>query len=127
MSASGTTWASEVDDAQSQQVWQDLSLTNPSAAVQQTIAAFQNQVNATYAAYWQLIENGSVQNGVFVLNAQGLALYAGRAGLSLSPPITNPTDAQVQAYANTQYQNDVAFFNQNLAVELGVLGGLPDV
>ena len=115
VSATGTTWTSEVDDAQSQQVWQDLSLTDPSGAVQQTIAAFENQVNATYAAYWQLIENGSVQDGVFILNAQGLALYAGRAGLSLSPPVTDPTDAQVQSFANTQYQNDVAFFNQNLA------------
>jgi hypothetical protein len=113
VSASGTTWASEVDDAQSEQVWQDLSLTNPSDAIQQTITAFQNQVNATYAAYWQLIENGSVQNGVFVLNAQGLALYAGRAGLYLN--ITDPTDAQVQAFANSLYHNDVAFFNQNLA------------
>ncbi len=114
-SASGTTWASEVGDAQSQQVWQDLSLTNPSGAVQETVAAFQVQVNATYTAYWQLIDNGSVQIGVFVLNTQGLALYAGRAGLSLSPTITNPTDAQVQTFANTQYQNYVTFFNQNLA------------
>jgi hypothetical protein len=112
-SASTNPWASEVDDAQSQQVWQDLSLTNPSDAVRQTITAFQNQVTATYAAYWQLIENGSVQNGAFVLSAQGVSLFSGRAGLYLN--IANATNAQVQAFANSQYQNYVAFFNQNLA------------
>jgi Bacterial Ig-like domain (group 3)/MBG domain (YGX type) len=108
-------WSSEVGNAESQQVWQDLDLTNPSAAVQQTIAAFENEVNANYAAYWQLINNGSVTSGVFTLNAGGVALYKGRAGLSLSPPTAQPTNAQIQTYANTQYQSYVAFFNLNLA------------
>ena len=49
---------------------------------------------------------------VFTLNAQGLALYSGPAGRPLN--VTNPTDAQIQTFANTQYQNYVTFFNQNL-------------
>ena len=114
LNASSGMWSSEVSNAESQQVWQDLGLTNPTAAMQQTVTAFQNQVDANYMAYWQLLGNGSVTNGVLTLNAAGVALYNGRAGLSLSPPTANPTAAQVQAYANSQYQSYVAFFNLNL-------------
>src|SRR5208337_4021406 len=112
VNASGTTWANVVNNTQSQQVWQNLSLTNPSAAQQQAVTAFQNEVNADYQAYWQLLDNGSVVNGVLTLNAQGLAIYGGLAGLALN--VTSPTPAQVQTYANSQYQSYVTFFNQNL-------------
>ena len=39
---------------------------------------------------------------------------AAQAGASLNPAITDPTDAEIQTYANSQYQSYVAFFNQNL-------------
>ncbi len=112
VNASGTTWNDEVNDAASQQVWTNLSLTNPAANEQQAITSFQNEVNADYVAYWQLLDNGSVLDGVFSLNAPAVALYSGLAALALD--ITNPTTAQVQGYANSQYQNYVTFFNQNL-------------
>jgi hypothetical protein len=114
LNADGTAWANVVNDQQSQQAWQDLSLTNPSAAQQQAVTSFQNEVNAEYQAYWQLLDNGSAPGGVFTLNVQGLALYRGQAGQAQNPPIDNPTDVQVQAYASSLYQGYVAFFNQNL-------------
>jgi hypothetical protein len=114
LNANGMTWAGVVSDAQSQQVWQNLGLTNPTADVQQAVAAFQNEVNAEYSTYWQLLDNGSVQNGVFTLNAESLSLFSEQAGLAQDPTTTTPTDAQIQAYANTLYQNTVAFFNDNL-------------
>ncbi len=112
VNASGTTWTDEVDSPQSQQVWTTLGLTNPAANEQQAITGFENEVNADYVAYWQLLDNGSVLAGVFTLNAPAVALYSGLAALALD--ITNPTTAQVQGYANSQYQSYVTFFNQNL-------------
>jgi len=114
VNASGTTWNDVVGNTQSQQVWQNLSLTNPSADEQQAVTAFENEVNADYQAYWQLLDNGSVVDGVLTLNAQGLAIYSGLAGLALN--VTSPTPAQVQTYANSQYKSYVAFFNQNLGL-----------
>ena len=112
VNASGTTWSDEVDSSQSQQVWQNLNLTDPAANEQQAVTAFENEVDADYLAYWQLLDNGGAQNGVFTLNAQAVAIYNGLAALALG--VTNPTPAQVQAYANTQYQTYVSFFNQYL-------------
>ncbi len=112
VNASGTTWTDQVDSPQSQQVWTSLGLTAPAASEQQAITAFQNEVNADYVAYWQLLDNGTVLDGVFTLNAPAVALYSGQAALALD--ITNPTTAQVQGYANSQYQDYVSFFNQNL-------------
>ena len=95
LNASGTTWNGEVDDAQSQAIWQNLDLTAPEPSYeQQAITAFQNEVNADYVAYWDLLDNGTVQDGAFTLNAEGLALYGGQAALALD--ITDPTDADVQ-------------------------------
>ena len=180
---SGTTWASEVDNAASQQVWTNLGLTTSSTSssspAQQTITAFENEVNADYVAYWQLLDNGSVVNGVFALSSTGVTNYTSQAALALGETLTGtlttgsnqvaavssttglfvgqaisgngiapgttvqsidtstntvtlsanatvsgsesviaeatPTDAQVQTFANDQYQSYVTFFNQNLA------------
>jgi hypothetical protein len=54
-----------------------------------------------YAAYQQLVGSGSVQNGVFILNGSALATYRPLAAAALS--IANPTDQQVQSYANGLY------------------------
>ncbi len=66
INASGAAWADEVSDAASKAIWQNLGLTQtststtPSAPRKQAITAFENEVDADYAAYWQLLENGSV-------------------------------------------------------------------
>ncbi len=77
------TWTQLVDNQQSQIVWQTLHLTDSAdAQSHQTISAFEHQVNSDYAAYWQLLANGSVLDGVFTLNAQGLSHYRALAGLT---------------------------------------------
>src|SRR5262249_20313333 len=74
------------------------------------VIAFQNEVNTAYIAYWQLLENGVVQNGTLTLNVEAVPLYSGPAAAALN--VSDPTIAQVQSYAANQYQNYVAFFNQ---------------
>src|SRR5262249_16830542 len=115
LNGSGTAWANVVGGTQSHQAWQDLGLTNPAGGEQQAVAALENQVNAAYQGYWQLLGNGSVVGGVLTLSAQGLANYRAQAGQAQSPPTDTPTDAQVQAYANGLYQGHVALFAPNLA------------
>ncbi|MHB1559942.1 MAG: beta strand repeat-containing protein, partial [Isosphaeraceae bacterium] len=109
----GTTWLSVVDSTQSQQIWSNLSLTNPTAAENQAVTTFENTVDANYAEYWGLLDNSSVQGGVFTLNLQAVALYTGEATAALN--VANPTAAQVQAYAGSQYQSLVNFFAQTLS------------
>jgi hypothetical protein len=72
------------------------------------VIAFQNEVNTTYAAYWQLLSNGVIQNGQFTLNPQAAALYSGPASIALN--ITNPTVGQIQIYAAILYSQYVGFF-----------------
>jgi hypothetical protein len=72
------------------------------------VTAFQNEVNNAYSAYWQLVDNGVVQNGNFTLNSQAVPLYVGPAEAALN--VSNPSVAQVQGYVNSQYQAQVAFF-----------------
>ncbi len=119
VNALGTGWAQQLTNTFSMQAWQTLGLLTSSASEQavteQTVTAFENEVNADYGSYWDLLDNGSVQNGNLTLNAQGVVTYHGLTALSLG--IANPatiTAAEVQTYANSQYQNLVTFFNQNL-------------
>ncbi len=116
VNAGGTIWAQEVTDSQSQQVWQSLGLVDPAASPQSQllVSAFENKVNTAYRQYWQLLDNGSVQNGVLTLNAQGVALYTLATAQALGIDAADVTTAQVQTYANKQYQALVAFFNRNL-------------
>ena len=56
----------------------DRNLAVTFSGVQQTVTAFENEVNANYTAYWQLIKHGSVVNGVFTLESapgQGTVLH----------------------------------------------------
>ncbi len=115
LDANQTTSAQTGSITETNTIAQSLNLTNPTAAVNQTVTAFDNQVDAHYAGYWQLLDNGSVQNGILTLNAAGLAAYGAAAAVALN--ITAPavvTDDEVQTYANNQYQADVNFFNLNL-------------
>jgi filamentous hemagglutinin family protein len=63
----------------------------------------------TLTNYNTLTGSGSVQNGVFVLTTAGLASYQSAAAAALH--IANPTDAQIQAYANGLYQGYVTTIN----------------
>jgi filamentous hemagglutinin family protein len=58
-----------------------------------------------YTAYAGLTSsaNGTISNGTLVLNANGLAAFRQAAAAALN--ISSPTDAQVQTYANAQYQS----------------------
>ncbi len=90
----------------------NLSPSQAQAGSRSSIAAFQNEVDSEYRSYWQLIKNGSVHNNVLTLNSQAVALYTAMAASVLN--VTNPSNAQVQAYANTLYQGSVSFFAQYL-------------
>ncbi len=57
---------------------------------------------ANYTTYDALTSNGTVSGGMLVLNANGLSIFRQAAAAALN--ISSPTDAQVQAYANAQYQ-----------------------
>ncbi len=94
----GTTWLSQVDGVQSQQIWSNLSLTSPTAAQNQAVTTFENTVDANYAEYWGLLGNGSVQNGVFTLNSSAVALYTGlaaAAGITFTGRLTSQSDLVV--------------------------------
>jgi filamentous hemagglutinin family protein len=119
--AAGQTAAQALSDAQVRKVWQDLHLTaafgaETGLATDASVVAFQNQVNSNYQQYWRLLGNGSVTSGVFTLSTANLALYRPLASAALG--VTSPTDAQVQSYANSQYQNVVTSLN-TLVTPLG--------
>lgn len=73
------------------------------------VAVFEANVKATFGPYTNLVQNGTVNSttGVFTLNANALAIYRPFATASLGHAAS---DAEVQAYVNTQYQNDAALF-----------------
>ncbi|WP_307719045.1 beta strand repeat-containing protein [Massilia glaciei] len=63
--------------------------------------AFENSVNGQYRNYWNLMSLGSAgADGVFTLNAQGMAALQGQADASVA---RTATAAEVQAYAQTRY------------------------
>jgi len=62
-------------------------------------------VNAAYSSFQQLVADGTVTSGVLTLSSSGLAAYTAIAAAALG--IANPTSAQVQAYANQQYQSSL--------------------
>ena len=135
--ARSETSAQVLSEAQIEQVWANLQLRNddatqnsPSSATlsdDHTIAVFENEVDANYLQYWQLLDNGTVQNGTYMLDSTGTA---GQTALQLFRPRTvaaleaadngtnpndaNPTNAQIEAYALGLYNQTVAFFNNNL-------------
>src|SRR5262249_2432533 len=120
--ASATTSAQTLSETQIEAVWSDLHLTADRGAADNanaTVTAFDNQVDRNYLQYWQLINNGTVSNGTITLNATGLDIFRPRtvAVLEAQNPTVGPivpTDAQIQAYANSVYQDTVNFLNANL-------------
>jgi len=102
--------ATSLSATQAQAIWSRLQLNSSGAA--QTIAdALQNQVNAAYSDYWQLLSVGSVSNGVFTLNANALALYQQLALADAAQLPSGLTTAELtQAYVNARYNNDASLF-----------------
>lgn len=118
LGAAGQTAAQALDPDQVRKVWQDLKLTTaygaeqPGDANARSVVNFQTQVNTTYRNFWRLRANGSVAGGTLSLNSTGLALYRPLAAAALGT--ANPSDAQVQAFANGQYQNALTYLNSSL-------------
>ncbi|MBL8225533.1 MAG: leukotoxin LktA family filamentous adhesin [Chromatiales bacterium] len=107
LSASGQTAAQALDPDQVRQVWEDLRLTTdfgaaqPGDAAARSVQNYERLVNREYERYWQLRSRGTVQGGVFVLDADALAIY--RPVTALVEGVATPSDAQVRAYAAGLY------------------------
>ena len=113
--AQGTTSAQALSEDQIQAVWSDLHLTadlGAAANANATVTAFENEVNRNYLQYWQLINNGTVNNGTITLTATGLDIFRPRTAAALNIP--DPTDDQIQTYANSVYLDTLTFLNANL-------------
>jgi len=81
----------------------------------QGVATFEGFVEFNYDQYWMLLDNGQVQNGTFTLDDGGVDLYAPQASAVLDDP--EPSEQEVQDYANDLYQTFVDFFNENLTAD----------
>ncbi len=120
--SSALTPASVLNDAQIEQVWNNLQLLNLSytTSANPTVAAFENQVDFNYLQYFELLENGTVQNGVFSLNPTqaSLQLFSPQTSASLEAngqDGSDPCPEQIETYAADLYQSTVAFLNANVA------------
>ncbi len=116
LDASGETPAQALSPAQSAKIWKDLRLTaadGAAANAQATVTAFQNLIDAEYQEYWQLLDYGTVTNGIYTLNPSNVSIYQAQAAAALGLT-TTPTNQQVEAYATALYKNVVSFFVTNL-------------
>jgi len=77
--------------------------TYANSVYQDTVKFFDINFNQLY---FQLLENGNVQNGVFTLNASAASTFRAMAATALG--ITSPTDAQVEGWAASEYQTILA-------------------
>jgi hypothetical protein len=106
--AAGQTASQALSDDQVKKISQDLHLTaadgaETGKATDYSVVHFQDQVNSNYQQYWRLLGNGSVSGNVYTLNADRLPLY--RALAAAMTNTANPSDQQVQSFANSQYQS----------------------
>ena len=114
--------ASVLSETQIEQVWSNLQLLNLSytTSANPTVAAFENQVDADYLQYFELLENGTVQNGVYSLNPTqaSLQLFSPQTSADLEAngkDGTDPTAEDIETYAAGLYESTVAFLNANVA------------
>ncbi len=126
LDSSGLTPASVLSEAQIEQVWANLQLLNSAytTSANPTVAAFENQVDFNYLQYFELLENGTVQNSVYSLNPTpaSLQLFSPETyeeleteGINTSTLTQQQIDADIEAYAAKLYQSTVAFLNANVA------------
>ncbi|MBO8141511.1 MAG: leukotoxin LktA family filamentous adhesin [Firmicutes bacterium] len=101
------------------QVWDTLHLTEDRDALEDaqdaTVRPFEIQVERRYEEYWQLRRHGSEEGGVFVLDPESIPIYRIRAAAALG--VDDPSDAQVQAYAQGLYQEVADFLAETLGEE----------
>ncbi len=89
-------------------------LTNPSSdPAASTVIAYEGMINRSYFDYWNLEPYGTVQDGVFVVDSDAIAILEPQAAQVLG--VDTATDQQVQDWANTTWQNAVTAFANDLA------------
>ncbi|MGH2997914.1 MAG: beta strand repeat-containing protein, partial [Gaiellaceae bacterium] len=125
----GQTPAQTISDDAASALWARMRLTDDLGAgtlEQQTVTAYDNQVDRNYFQYWQLLGEGSVSGGTYSLDTGKEGLYTLQAQaaaaacvqqLALNPSATCSTSTDVQTYVNGVYHTLVT----NLDDELGAL------
>ena len=111
----GETPAQVLSEADATTLWTRLQLTSALGATtlaNESVTHFENQVDQTYVQYWQLRADGtvSVDGNTLTLSLNGIANLrpATKVHLGLSG---DPSDAQVQTYAQSLFHADVSFFD----------------
>ena len=106
----GLTPAQLLSQSDATALWNRLQLTSSSGVgnlTSETVNAFQMQVDSNYQQYWNLVDDGTINAGMFTLDSDDLDMYRDQATAMLGH---NASDAEVQTYANDQYQTLAAFF-----------------
>ena len=111
------TWvAGGLSLAQAEADWKALGLTD-AAASQQAVTAFENQVNANYQQYWQLLGNGTVQNRSFTVRAGTEAVWNNATGGSFT--LSTTVNGQTVTSGPITYDASAAAMQTALAPLLG--------
>lgn len=84
-----------------------------SEAAASTVIAYEGMINRSYFDYWNLEPYGTVEDGVFVVDSDAIAILEPQAAQVLG--VDTATDQQVQGWANTTWQNAVTAFANDLA------------
>ena len=109
-SASAQTAAQSLSTEQLTTISSKLKLTQADgadAAARASVASFERNVTETYGLYASLILNGTVIDGVFVLNAAAIPLYQALANAELG---ATADAAAVRAYAAGRYASYATLF-----------------
>ena len=111
------TWvAGGLSLAQAEAEWKALGLTD-AAASQQAVTAFENQVNANYQQYWQLLGNGTVQNRSFTVGAGTQAVWNNATGGSFT--LSTTVNGQTVTSGPIAYNASAAVMQAALSPLLG--------
>ncbi|KGI78036.1 leukotoxin LktA family filamentous adhesin [Oleiagrimonas soli] len=112
---------STLSSDQAKKIWDQLHLTD-GAAADTTIAAIEQQVDAGYAQYYQLLKVGTVSNGQYTLNSDAVDLYwplaAAANGMDASSAVDPATKASLtQQYVSDRYQTIVSEFGTYIGAD----------
>ncbi len=78
-----------------------------------TVTTYEGMIDRNYLQYWNLVPNGTVQNGVFVVNADDISVLEPQVAAAYGIPTA--TNDQVQTWANDTWQQCVTSFANTLA------------
>ena len=78
-----------------------------------TVTVYEGMIDRNYTQYWNLVPYGTVQNGVFVVNQDDIAVLEPQVAMAYGT--SSATNAQVQTWANDTWQQCVSSFESNLA------------